>query len=390
MGSDGTRRQLPLRLGLPVISLLTAALLFGGCGGGGSSSAASTGGHSETSSHPRTGNASKPSAAGGEASSDSEGSSRLESSNQEPVSSSQSLSCPSTNDLGKAVELPVTWTLQVSDELAQGALPRGSIKSAYKRYCVYRSSDDNSFLYLVFADYPAQIASEEFAALQHHEAGCVEPSLCWRDNNLEETDPLAGTLEDPQSFVAWDTSAPPEGEEASFPFTSQIDAGAATEGTLCLLPLELPQRLAAYSEGELDIAFAGLQVFLREACGLSASAEEEPETEGSHEGSSLAGTTDDIPGAEQTYIAYTKALGEADYETACELLVTKYTETMPLPCPEFLDKKVFKGTKETPTQLKEDEQKASEETGLKIEEGELLWVGGEWLIDPEAVEEGDE
>jgi len=363
MGSSGTQGRPPLRFGFAASSLLAAALLvgvLGGCGGGGSSSAASGGGHSLSSS---------------------------EGSSQETVGSVQSLSCPPANDLQKAVELPVGWALQVRNKMSQGAFEKGSIKSAYKRYCVYSSSDHNSFLYMVFAEYPIEVAKEEMAALQHHESGCVEPSLCWRDNDQEGTNPLAGVIEDPQSFVAWDTSAPPEGD-SSVPYTSEIDAGAATEGILCLLPLELPQRLAAYSEGELDTAFSGLQVFLREACGLSATAEEEPETGAPHEGNSLAGTTDDIPGAEQSYIAYGKALGEADYETACELLVTKYTEKLPLPCPEFLDKKVFKGTKETPTQLKEDEQKASEDTPLEIEEGELLWVDGEWLIDPEAVEEG--
>ncbi len=364
-------------IGLAAFAMLAGAL--GGCGGGGTSS---TGGGPSLSA-ANTSHGSE----GSSGSESSEGSGSPADSNGEAVGS-QSLKCPSTERLQTTLGLPVSWTVQQREELPRdGAFEKGAEKSAYKRYCVYDSSDHNSFLYLVFADYPIEVAREEIAALQHHEVGCVEPSLCWRDNDQEGTNPEAGVIEDSRSFVAWDTSPPPEGDY-SVPYTSEIDAGAATEGTLCLLPLELPNRLAADSEPELQTAFAGLQQFVREACGLSASGDEEAERESSEGASGLAGTTDDVSGAEQTYMAYSRALGEADYETACELVVQKFAEKLPEPCPDFLEKQVFRGRKLSPRQMTEMEAKVSESIALELESGEVLWVDGEWLVDPEAVEEG--
>lgn len=301
--------------------------------------------------------------------------------------SASSLTCPSAEQLQENVELPITWTLQQRNKLPDAkSYPTGSIKRAYKRYCVYSGSDHNSFLYMVFASYPDQVAKEQFAGLQQHASYCREPSICWRtEGDAEHTHVLGGT----NSFVSWHVTPPTPGGYPT-PYLSELEGTSTTDGVVCELPLELPQRLAAENELELETAYEGLLRFVRSACGLSEEEEEGEEASGSSEGvSSLAGTTDDQAGAEQTSIAYDKALVEKDYDTACELVVAKYLETLPEPCAKFYAR-VFGKEKIVTQNMAEVEAKAIEATPISMQDGDLLWDGSEWLVNPEAPEEGIE
>lgn len=52
------------------------------------------------------------------------------------------------------------------------------------------------------------------------------------------------------------------------------------------------------------------------------------------------------------------------------------------PCPKLLAR-VFKGQTTSAAQIAEDEQKATEEIEVEINNGEVLWDGRQWLVDPQ-------
>jgi hypothetical protein len=95
-----------------------------------------------------------------------------------------------------------------------------------------------------------------------------------------------------------------------------------------------------------------------------------------------AGTSNDEAGAAKTYTAYTAAIDEADYAAACELVTVSYKEELPEPCPKLLAR-VFKGQTASAAQIAENEQKATDEIEVEINDGEVLWDGRQWLVDPQ-------
>lgn len=163
---------------------------------------------------------------------------------------------------------------------------------------------------------------------------------------------------------------------------------------MCLIPHELPQRLEASSEAELETEVGGLQRFLRAACGISPSSaptnplasqtSQKPSATSRAEGqgAGLAGTSDDNAGAAKTYVAYNAAIDEADYERACTLVTLKYKEGLPERCAAILAK-VFKGHKASPAQRAENEKNAAVDIEIQIHRGEVLWDGQRWLVNPQ-------
>lgn len=296
------------------------------------------------------------------------------------------LTCPSAEQLQEDVPSPSNWTLYEEGKHAAEHFYQydSHVVPAFDRLCrydggseTYGYEENNSSLVVIFADYPPQVAKEQFAALQTRERECSPQSICGAGGEV---------IEDPTSFVAWQVQDPYEDGE---PFIAHVDAASVTEGTVCEMISRdgSSNELVAAGEEDLLPMMPGLHKFIRTVCSLPEEAEAGEEPEGSSKGlSSLAGTTDDQAGAEQTYLAYNRALDEADYETACELTIQKSLEKLPKPCPDEMAQ-VFHGQKFSPKEMQEVEAKVIESVPLKMSEGELLWDGSEWLVDPEASEE---
>lgn len=269
------------------------------------------------------------------------------------------------------------------------ALEGTELKSGYRKFCLYDSTDHNSFLTLVYAAYPKQEAKRHFLDQQEDERECREPSICTTEGEPGQE------FEGPHSYLAWAIDPPPP-DEPPLPWSYLAGlAGAAqieSDGLLCEFPLGLPQRLGGETQAELESALPGVGRFMREACGLPAEEEAgsgEPTPKAPEQVSSLAGTTDDEAGAEQTLLAYDKAIYEHDYQTACELTDRNYLETLDQPCSQLLAEQL-RGFNVTAMgkNLAELEERARQFIGLDISNHSLVWDGAEWLDNPEGGREG--
>jgi hypothetical protein len=250
-------------------------------------------------------------------------------------------------------------------------------------------------VYLTFTQHTPQSTTERLAEMTQSEEACRSPSLCGDEQgHAAQYGSSNHLLKAAGSFVDWHSDPPIPGSSSQIYFV-RIQAAAQKGATMCLIPHELPQRLEASSEAELEAEVGGLQRFLRAACGISPSSatptnpltsqtSQQPSatSQAEGQGAGLAGTSDDNAGAAKTYVAYNAAIDEADYERACTLVTLKYKEGLPEPCAQILAK-VFKGHKASPAQRAEDEKNAAANIEIQIRRGELLWDGQRWLVNPQ-------
>jgi hypothetical protein len=374
-------------LGLTALLVVLITGVIAGCGGSGTSGSETS---TKASSDPAKGTEQEQTAPSSPEQDEIRAKAVVGGPEGEGADAAAGMTCPGVDQLEADLAQPTSWALEERDRAGAIKFLHGQvIKHGYQRFCFYDSSDHNSFITLVFAGYPTDEAKRQFLDQQEEARECRQPTIC-----VEEGRP-SGMIEDPRSYLIW-AIQPPLSDERPTPWSYLSElAGAANverEGVLCELPLDLPQRLGGRTQAETETALNGLNRFMREACALPAEEEVgsgEPTPEAPEQVSSLAGTTDDEAGAEQTAIAYDKAIWEQDYQTACELTVDHYLEHLSEPCPQAMAKSFAKlDPQAMGKDLAEVEERARQFVGLLIENHSLVWNGSEWLDNPEGGREG--
>lgn len=91
--------------------------------------------------------------------------------------------------------------------------------------------------------------------------------------------------------------------------------------------------------------------------------------------------------AEQIYLAYGRAVGQADYTTACGYLAPRYVSKLSAACPVVM-RKAFHDLRIPDSEMPELELRIAVDSHKALDDGELTQRGSRWLIWPKDSESG--
>ncbi len=305
--------------------------------------------------------------------------------------------CPKATVLTSFVKRPGGWRLEAGDPLEgpNDGLPGEAILRKGQRGCAYRSYDRKTFITLVFAAYSPDAADELYAETLRTEQECVTSSLCFQgpSNNANRVGADAKA-----SFVGADFKDRQRRPSAGY--IADITGVAQNGAVLCLLAQGPSEGIAPADErSSLGTRLERLNKFLRAACGLRQEASGIAPLAGGPRGAGIhagaPGRTQDKRGVRTTFVAYTEAIGNHDFLSACALLADAIKADLGgnARCPNELAS-VFGSFNPSPSQRARNARLAAHarvviaKNGIKATVStvdnvtHLLWTGDVWRMNP--------